>query len=82
VRYDAPRLLAIVEHKLARGASPKLSGEAVLTDLLDAVIDRAADILERAGMEVDQISRTIFEPETEEGDAPSYMDVLKALDVR
>jgi magnesium transporter len=79
VRYDAPRPFAMVEHKLARGTAPKLSGEAVLTDLLDAVIDRAADILERAGMEVDQVSRSIFEPESEEGDPPSYKDVLKAL---
>ena len=79
VRYDAPRPFAIVEHKLARGVAPKLSGETVLTDLLDAVIDRAADILERAGMEVDAISRKIFEPESEEGDPPSYQEVLKAL---
>ena len=79
VRYDAPRPFAIVEHKLARGVAPKFSGEVVLTDLLDAVIDRAADILERAGMEVDAISRTIFEPESEEGEAKSYKDVLKAL---
>ena len=79
VRYDAPRPFAIVEHKLARGVAPKLSGETVLIDLLDAVIDRAADILERAGMEVDGISHSIFEPETEEGDPPSYQDVLKAL---
>jgi magnesium transporter len=79
VRYDDPRPFALVEHKLARGHSPKLSGETVLTDLLDAVIDRAADILERAGMEVDAISRSIFEPENEEGDPPSYKDVLKAL---
>ena len=32
-------------------------------DLLDAVIDRAADILERIGAEVDQVSHDIFEPE-------------------
>jgi len=79
VRYDDPRPFAIVEHKLARGHAPKLTGESVLTDLLDAVIDRAADILERAGMEVDQVSRSIFEPEKEQGDPPSYKDVLKAL---
>jgi len=30
-------------------------------------------------MEVDAISRRIFEPESEEGDPPSYKDVLKAL---
>jgi len=78
VRYDDPRPFALVENRLARGTASKLSGETVLTDLLDAVIDRAADILERAGMEVDQISRSIFEPETEEN-PPSYKDVLKAL---
>jgi magnesium transporter len=78
VRYDEPRPFAIVEHKLARACSPKVSGEMVLMDLLDAVIDRSADIQERAGAEVDQISHSIFEPD-EEARAPSYNDVLKAL---
>ena len=78
VRYDDPRPFAIVEHKLARACSPKVSGETVLMDLLDAVIDRAADIQERIGAEVDQISHSIFEPD-DEMDPPSYNDVLKAL---
>jgi magnesium transporter len=78
VRYDDPRPFAIVEHKLARACPPKVSGESVLMDLLDAVIDRSADILERIGVEVDQISHSIFEPEPESG-PPSHTDVLKAL---
>ena len=78
VRYDDPRPFAIVEHKLARSCPAKVSGEVVLMDLLDAVIDRSADILERVGAEVDQISHSIFEPE-EEAQPPSYKDVLKAL---
>jgi magnesium transporter len=78
VRYDDPRPFAIVEHKLARACPPKVSGESVLMDLLDAVIDRAADIQERIGAEVDQISHSIFEPD-DEMDPPSYNDVLKAL---
>jgi magnesium transporter len=78
VRYDEPRPFAIVEHKLARVCSPKVSGETVLMDLLDAVIDRAADIQERISAEVDQVSHSIFEPD-EEGERPSYRDVLKAL---
>src|SRR5512140_3825065 len=41
VRYDEPRPFAIVEHKLARSCSPKIAGETVLFDLLDAVVDRA-----------------------------------------
>jgi magnesium transporter len=78
VRYDEPRPFAIVEHKLARACSPKVSGETVLMDLLDAVIDRSADIQERVGAEVDQISHSIFEPD-DEARAPSYNDVLKAI---
>lgn len=78
VRYDEPRPFAIVEHKLARTCPPKVSGETVLIDLLDAVIDRAADILERIGAEVDQISHSIFEPE-DEAKSVSYKDVLKSL---
>jgi magnesium transporter len=78
VRYDDPRPFAIVEHKLARACPPKVSGETVLMDLLDAVIDRSADIQERIGAEVDQISHSIFEPD-DEAAPPSYNDVLKAL---
>jgi magnesium transporter len=78
VRYDDPRPFAIVEHKLARACPAKVSGDTVLMDLLDAVIDRSADILERIGAEVDQVSHSIFEPD-EEAEPPSYKDVLKAL---
>jgi magnesium transporter len=78
VRYDEPRPFAIVEHRLARSCPAKVTGELVLMDLLDAVIDRSADILERIGGEVDQISHSIFEPEADEG-PPSYTDILRAL---
>ncbi len=78
VRYEDPRPFAIVEHKLGRACPPKVSGESVLMDLLDAVIDRSADIQERIGAEVDQVSHSIFEPD-DEAVPPSYNDVLKAL---
>jgi magnesium transporter len=78
VRYDEPRPFSMVEHKLGRQCPPKISGESVMMDLLDAVIDRAADIQERVGAEIDQISRSIFEPDADM-ETPSYNDVLKAL---
>lgn len=78
VRYDDPRPFAIVEHKLGRSCPSKITGEDVLMDLLDAVIDRSADILERIGGEVDQVSHSIFEPE-QEAQQQSYNDILKAL---
>src|SRR6516225_7024844 len=63
VRYEEPRPFMIVGNKLARTCSPTVTGESVLMDLLDAVIDRTADILERVGAEVDQVSHEIVEPE-------------------
>ena len=80
VRYDDPRPFMIVGNKLARVCPPAVTGEGVLIDLLDAVIDRAADILERIGSEVDQISHDIFEPEAEGTDRTrSYNEILKAI---
>ena len=77
VRYDDPRPFMIVGNKLARTCSPTITGESVLMDLLDAVIDRAADILERIGAEVDQISHDIFEPEDDR--TRSYNQILKTI---
>ena len=80
VRYEAPKPFALVEHKLARSCLPGISGEMVLMELLDAVIDRCADILERAGAEVDQVSHDIFEPESERhGQAKRYSQILIAI---
>jgi len=64
VRYDEPRPFMIVGNKLVRSCPMNATGESVLMDLLDAVIDRAADILERIGAEVDQISQLIMEGES------------------
>src|ERR1043166_3126114 len=77
VRYDEPKPFALVEHKLARSCMPGISGEMVLMELLDAVIDRCADILERAGADIDQVSHDIFEPESERhGNARRYSEIL------
>jgi magnesium transporter len=80
VRYDIPKPFALVEHKLARSCGPGITGEMVLMELLDAVIDRCADILERAGSEVDQVSHDIFEPESaRHGHAKQYSQILIAI---
>jgi magnesium transporter len=64
VRYDEPKPFQIVGNRLGRTCPDKIHGEHILVDLLDAVVDRAADILERIGVEVDQVSHDIFEPDT------------------
>jgi magnesium transporter len=81
VRYDVPKPFTLVENKLARSCAPHITGEMVLMELLDAVIDRNADILERAGADMDMISHDIFEPEgaARTGHAKRYSDILIAI---
>src|SRR5215813_11937200 len=80
VRYDEPKPFAVVEYKLGRTCSPGITGEMVLMELLDAVIDRCADILERIGADVDQVSHDIFEPESQRhGQAKQYSRILIAI---
>ena len=78
VRYDDPRPFVIVEHRLGRNCPATTTGETVLMDLLDAVIDREADLLERVGLEVDQVSRDIFNP-VGEGLERSHQTMLKTI---
>jgi len=78
VRYDDPRPFQIVGNKLARNCPSNVTGETVLLDLLDAVIDREADLLERIGIEVDRVSHDIFEPDGADQQL-SYKDILKAI---
>jgi len=77
VRYDDPRPFMIVGNKLSRACPAGATGETVLMDLLDAVIDRAADILERIGSEVDRVSHDIFEPDADQ--KASHQDILKII---
>ncbi|MGZ5871989.1 MAG: magnesium transporter CorA family protein [Bradyrhizobium sp.] len=81
VRYDTPKPFVLVENKLARSCASGITGEMVLMELLDAVIDRNADILERAGGDMDAISHDIFEPEgaARTGHAKRYSDILIAI---
>ena len=80
VRYDEPKPFALITNKLARACAPTVSGETILMDLLDAVIDRAADILERAGAEIDRVSHDIFEPEGRRADRTiTYRYILKTI---
>jgi magnesium transporter len=81
VRYDEPRPFVLVENKLARSCASGITGEMVLMELLDAVIDRNADILERAGGDMDAISHEIFEPKgtARTGHAKRYSEILIAI---
>lgn len=61
VRWCDPRPFAAYRARAARFRdAPSRSGEHVMLGLLEALIDRLADALERTGTDVDHISREIF----------------------
>jgi magnesium transporter len=80
VRYDEPRPFAMITNKLARVCPSTVNGESVLMDLLDAVIDRAADILERVASDVDTVSHQIFEPTARRASATlTHNHIMRAI---
>jgi magnesium transporter len=80
VRYDDPRPFAISANRLARYCQPGVNGVSILVDLLDAIVDRAADVLERVGSDVDIVSQRIFERgEDATGASRSYKEILKTI---
>lgn len=60
VRYAEPRALKIFLNRVRRKDAPCMSGAAVLVGLIEVIIDREADRVERIQGEVDQLSQTIF----------------------
>ena len=61
VRYHEPRAFVTFPLRASRVNLGCGSGEAVLVALLEAIIDRLADVLERAGHDIDAISRSVFQ---------------------
>lgn len=60
VRYHEPRAFQTFPQRAARVPMGSETAEGVLIALLEAIVDRLADILERAGRDIDDISRQIF----------------------
>jgi len=60
IRYAEPRAISVFAAQMERQPDGQLAGHKVFIGLLDAVVDRLADILERTSAEVERTSRDIF----------------------
>jgi magnesium transporter len=68
VRFAEPRAFASVVARAQRpGAVPCTSGEQVMLSLIEALIDRMADTLERVAAEIEAISRSVFRHKARRG---------------
>lgn len=62
VRYSEPQPFVTFIQRAEKAAVGCTGGDTVLIALLEAIVDRLADILERASRDVETISRSIFQP--------------------
>jgi magnesium transporter len=60
IRYAEPRAFSVYGAQAERQPETAASGVLVFIGLLDAIVDRLADILERTSSQVEQTSRDIF----------------------
>ncbi len=80
VRYDEPRSFQMFASRAMKPGGCGHQPEAVLDGLIEAIIDRASDILGSVGADIEQTSRNVFErdaSQTERGDA--FRDVIRNL---
>ncbi|GAA4000169.1 magnesium transporter CorA family protein [Sphingomonas humi] len=71
VRYATPKPVRVFVAEMRR--RPELAGDAmkVMLKLLDAIVDRTADELERSGAEMEELSRKIFHERVDERRIPA-----------
>jgi magnesium transporter len=61
VRYHEPRAFETFPMRSEKVATGCTDGQTILMGLLEAIVDRLADVLERAGRDIDALSQDIFQ---------------------
>lgn len=82
IRYHNPRAFGMFASRAAKGGIGCNTGEQVMLSLLEVVIDRLADVLERVGRDVDAISRQTFAHGTKAARprrSPLWRDTLEEI---
>ncbi|MGL4634389.1 MAG: magnesium transporter CorA family protein [Beijerinckiaceae bacterium] len=80
VRYDEPRSFAMFSTRIAKPDACGIQSEAVLDGLLEAIIDRAAEVLRKVGDEIEMTSRDVFEADTATSNTgAAFQSVIRRL---
>ena len=81
IRYHEPRAFKTFPQRAEKASTGCTGGDTILITLLEAIVDRLADILERASRDVETISRDIFEARSKKASSRSrdFQALLKAI---
>ena len=77
VRYHEPRAFVSFPLQAERTGMEFSDAESLLVGLLEAIVDRLADILEHASRSIDGISRSVFRRDT--ASAPNFQTILEQI---
>ena len=81
VRYAEPKAFAnFVARAQKPNAVPVANGENIMMGLIEALLDRMADALERVGTEIDVVSRLVFRKGAKDKPGPSGEDLQTAIE--
>jgi magnesium transporter len=78
VRYDTPKPVNLFLNRAQKPGAVQGSPESILTGLLDTIVDRVADILEKVSEEIEQVSTGIFRKAESRRDK-TFQEVLQLL---
>lgn len=80
VRYHEPQAFRTFPQRAEKVSMGCEGGESVLVALMDVIVDRLADVLERAGRDIERISRDIFQtPDGSRGKSRDFQSILEDL---
>lgn len=79
VRYHDPRAFTTFPAQAHRTAMKLPDADTVLVGLLEAIIDRLADVLERAGRDIDEVSASIFRKPDTKSEPRNFQGVLETI---
>lgn len=77
IRHSDSYSFRVFSHQLLR--QKQISRDQVFTGLLETIVDRQADVLERFGAELDRLSKNIFRRDEPEGKSSKRVPVSSAL---
>lgn len=79
VRYHDPRAFTTFPTQAQRMATKLPDADTILVGLLEAIIDRLADVLERAGRDIDAVSAMIFRRANTKDEPQDFQGVLEKI---
>jgi magnesium transporter len=79
VRYSEPSAFRNFVRQAAKADTDLKSADGIFVALMEAVIDRTADILEKVGVDMDAVSRGVFQAEDDNDVSKDFKAVLRRI---